>query len=184
MILFIYLMAVVLLLENCSDGSENDRRPPIRETSVPCTIEGNVMSCPDGTSYEFPEPLPGPAGERGPVGEQGPAGEPGPTGATGATGPTGATGATGATGPAGATGPQGPAGATGITYTFTNISTSSCTLIAGSSRYLKDYGIYPGASCSGPSKILDIAEGQEYWLSTSLSIIRVSGIVYRKVQNP
>ena len=111
-------------------------------------------------------------GERGATGAQGPQGIQGmvgPQGAPGAPGTNGMPGPMGPQGPQGPQGMQGPAGSSGATIAA--YSASSCTLIAGTSTYVKangsNYKLYTSSSCSSSSAFAEVSQGESYWVGSN-----------------
>ena len=111
----------------------------------------------------------GPQGVAGAVGPQGPAGAPGLNGAPGVQGPVG---------PQGPQGPQGLQGSPGSSATIAVYSSSSCTLIAGTSTYVKPNGsnfkMYSNSSCSG-SSVAEVSQGESYWVASNMLAVWASG---------
>lgn len=111
-------------------------------------------------------------GLNGAKGAKGATGAQGPQGAIGPQGLPGAQGLPGPTGPVGPQGPQGLPGADGDDdsgATITQYSSSSCTLIAGTSSYVKvsnnSVSLYTSSSCSSSSKFATVSEGESYWVA-------------------
>jgi len=118
----------------------------------------------------------GPSGVQGIPGEQGPVGPTGLTGSQGEQGPQGPAGPQGPQGPAGEQGQQGLQGATGSTgaagtgATIAVYSSSTCTLIVGSSPafYAKSGSIYDNNTCSSSHKIIELTGGADtFWVGTN-----------------
>lgn len=116
----------------------------------------------------------GEKGEKGNQGLQGVAGEPGPQGIQGLVGPQGVPGAQG---------PQGPTGSQGLpgtTVTITVYSSTSCTLIIGTTMYTKttsngnpnnptnNYSIYTTSDCHSDNKVAQVSQGESYWVSNGM----------------
>lgn len=120
-----------------------------------------------------PQGLVGAQGEQGVAGEVGPQGPQGEAGPVGAAGPQGPQGIQGIQGLAGATGSQGPAGASGTGATITAYSSSSCTLVAGSSpsHYAKSGYLYDSAGCNSNDKV-DLQEGESTWVAARVLMVR------------
>lgn len=102
------------------------------------------------------------------MGPQGPQGAMGPQGIPGL-GIPGPMGPQGPQGPQGLTGPVGPSGSGG---SITAYSSSSCTLIAGTSSYAKptgsgNYGLYSSSTCHSSSKWAEVSQGEIYYLGGS-----------------
>jgi hypothetical protein len=106
--------------------------------------------------------LDGARGRQGQQGDVGPRGLPGSPGMTGAQGPVG---------PVGQQGPQGMQGPSGSSATITSYSSSNCTLISGTSSYVKpnghNYKLYASSSCSSNSAFAEVSEGESYWVSST-----------------
>ena len=111
-------------------------------------------------------------------GENGVDGESGPQGLQGEVGPEGPQGSPGLQGPTGPMGPSGPQGLVGIPgingssgATIVNYTSSSCTLISGTTKYVKvgnnNSSIYTSTSCSGNSKVAEVSQGESYWVSNN-----------------
>lgn len=97
-----------------------------------CTVSGNVITCPDGSTTTVTNGVNGSQGATGQTGATGATGSAGATGAQGSTGATGAVGATGATGPKGATGATGATGSVGATGATGSTGATGATGAAGS----------------------------------------------------
>lgn len=111
----------------------------------------------------------GAAGPQGPAGPQGSPGALGPAGPIGQTGSQGAQGAQGPIGPVGPQGPVGPVGAVGSGATITAYSSSSCTLIVGSSPsfYAKSGSLYSKSGCSSNDKV-NTSSGDSVWVASKV----------------
>lgn len=116
----------------------------------------------------------GQPGEMGPQGEAGPQGEVGPQGVAGEAGPIGPQGPTG---PQGLPGVPGTNGTNGSSATITSYTSSSCTLVVGTSYYVKsngsNTGVYTSSSCSSSSKEFEMGEGDSMWLSTTQLAVKL-----------
>ena len=114
----------------------------------------------------------GPQGMIGPMGLMGPRGLTGAVGPAGAIGPQGIPGIAGPIGPVGPQGPQGlPGASSGSGATIKAYTQSSCTLITGTSTYMKpngnNFSLYSSSSCSNSSKFAEVSEGESYWASAN-----------------
>lgn len=129
-------------------------------------------------------------GANGLNGQAGAQGEAGPAGLQGEIGPQGTPGEAGAQGPVGPMGPQGPQGEQGEQglpgangssgATVTSYTSSNCTLVSGSSYYVKNNGsnsgIYTTSTCSSNSKVFEMGNGDAFWFSGNiLGVKLVSG---------
>lgn len=108
----------------------------------------------------------------GPMGLMGPRGLTGPVGPAGAIGPQGIQGVAGPAGPQGPQGPQGlPGASSGSGATIKAYTQSSCTLITGTSTYMKpngsNFSLYTSSSCHSSSKFAEVSEGESYWASAN-----------------
>jgi hypothetical protein len=116
-------------------------------------------------------------GQDGLIGEQGPQGDIGPQGEAGSDGSPGLPGPTGPVGSQGPQGIQGPAGSSGAT--IVSYAASSCTLIAGTSDYVKasntNFNIYSSSSCPNSDKIAEVSQGESYWVSSSALAVWSNG---------
>ena len=120
-------------------------------------------------------------GLQGERGEQGAQGAPGPQGIQGLVGPQGIPGMMGMpgpTGPQGATGATGATGSSGATIRVYNVST--CTLITGTSTYIKSNAIYSSSSCNSNTKIEELNDGESYFVSNN-SLLISSGHNFRVI---
>lgn len=141
---------------------------------VICNGENGANGLPGATGGQ------GVAGERGPrgfMGFMGFPGLPGPRGLTGATGPAGPIGPVGPAGSPGAPGAAGAAGINGLpgaagtsSVTISAYSSSSCTLVVGSSpaRYAKSGKLYESDNNGGTDcdDEVNIGDGETLWLGT------------------
>jgi hypothetical protein len=106
----------------------------------------------------------------------------GPVGPAGAIGPQGIPGVAGPVGPIGPQGPQGLPGSStsGSGATIKSYSGSSCTLITGTSMYVKatgsnNFGLYTSSSCSSSSKEHEVSQGESYWTSSNSLAVHNDG---------
>lgn len=108
--------------------------------------------------------LVGPQGLAGPQGLQGVQGTPGAIGPQGISGLPGPTGSQGATGPQGIQGPIGSSGTTIKLY-----ASSSCTLITGTTRYVKVQGsnvqFFSSSNCASNTKLAEMSQGESFWVT-------------------
>lgn len=114
----------------------------------------------------------GSQGPRGLQGEVGPRGLSGPMGLQGPVGPAGMIGPQGVQGIAGPIGPKGDTGASGSGAVIRSYSGNSCTLLTGTSMYVKgtgsnNFGLYTSSSCHSSSKEFEVSDGESYWVSSS-----------------
>ena len=95
----------------------------------------------------------------------------GPAGAPGAQGPAGTPGAQGPAGPAGPAGATGPAGGSGSSVTITVYSSSTCTLVVGSSPsfYAKSGSLYTTSTCASSSRVA-LQVGESVWIGARILI--------------
>jgi hypothetical protein len=125
--------------------------------------------------------LDGKDGEAGPQGIQG---EVGPQGEPGMQGEQGEQGEPGPTGPQGEQGLPGPTGS-GASVTVTAYTSSSCTLIAGTSRYTKPTGsnsdIYTSSSCPSYSKEFELGQGDSFWVSSDMLAVKLGSTGIRVI---
>lgn len=121
-------------------------------------------------------------GRDGEDGRDGRDGKPGPQGVAGAVGPQGEPGEQGEQGEPGPTGPQGEQGLPGPQGEGTSVSivsytSSSCALIAGTSRYTKpsgsNSGIYTNNSCHSSSKEFELSQGDSFWVSADKLAVKL-----------
>ncbi len=111
-------------------------------------------------------------GSDGAQGEQGTQGSQGDQGVQGMQGEQGLQGEQGGIGPAGPQGEQGPAGTStnGTVVSITLYQSQSCTLIAGTSFYVKlsqnNGGLYSNSSCAANTKFGEVSQGESYWVGT------------------
>lgn len=127
------------------------------------TYQNSIIACNGANGLNGQDGLPGTDGAQGEPGAQGPQGN---------AGPQGPAGADGVTGPTGAQGPAGPQGPAGTTVTITAYTSSSCTLIAGTTYYAKNSSgtsgsIYDASSCASNHKVGDVSGGDNFWLSAT-----------------
>lgn len=113
--------------------------------------------------------LVGPRGLQGLQGIQGPMGQPGDIG------PQGIQGVAGPIGPQGIQGPQGQTGAAGSSATIKSYTGSSCTLITGSSMYVKasgyNFGLYTSSNCHSSTKEYEVSQGESYFAASNVLAI-------------
>lgn len=95
----------------------------------------------------------------------------------------GTNGTNGNDGNTGATGPQGPPGSSS-SVTISSYTSSSCTLVTGSTTYTKPtgsgMGLYTSSSCHSSSKYAEVQQGEAYivagtnklavWKSTGMNV--------------
>lgn len=119
-------------------------------------------------------------GSNGLNGEPGAPGEPGPPGVAGPQGLPGI-GIPGPAGPPGPTGPQGVPGAQGppgAGATITVYNTGSCTLIAGTSYYVKGSSIYTSSSCHAWTKVANLTGADDtFWVGANKLAVQNSGCI-------
>jgi hypothetical protein len=122
----------------------------------------SIVACNGSNGLNGSDGLNGTDGGQGVPGAQGPQGEAGPQGTPGAQGLPGPIGPEGDQGPQGIQGPAGPSGASITVY-----SSNSCTLIAGTSFYVKSGDLYTSSSCSSASKVIDMNDSNSsFWVGT------------------
>lgn len=171
------------------------------QDGVSCTLSsvenGVQLSCSDETSfivYNGINGLDGISGQDGLDGENGITGQSGQDGTNGTDGLSctveqlengaiincnnstatvlnGTDGQNGDDGVDGAGGQDGQNGSNAVA-TITNYSSSSCTLIVGTTVYTKpsgsgNRGLYTSNTCSSNSKYAEVSQGEAYWVSTS-----------------
>jgi hypothetical protein len=128
-----------------------------------CSVNNSgLVSCTDGSSYQIPDPVDGAVGPMGPVGPVGPAG------------------------PAGTSGPPGSDGSNGddgTTWAFTYQTNSPCTQVSGTTKWVNNSTIYSSNACDNSVKLGTIGEGSWFWLTTSIVLVRIDGIIYRGQSN-
>lgn len=123
-------------------------------------------------------------GENGVAGQQGIPGEQGPQGLVGPQGPPGTQGLPGPQGPPGAPGAPGLPGApgsSGMTATITEYSSPNCTMITGTTTYIKignqNASLYSTSNCASNSKFAEVSQGESYWAASRSLAVWTSNLV-------
>jgi hypothetical protein len=152
-----------------NDSYEADEGDLYQNSLVVCNGRNGAKGERGYTGSQGPRGL---TGEVGPRGLAGPQGIQGPVGVAGSIGPQGIQGMPGPMGPQGLQGPQGlPGTSSGSGASIKSYTQSSCTLITGTSTYMKasnnNFGLYSSSNCSSSSKFAEVSEGESYWASSN-----------------
>lgn len=155
-----------------NDNFESDEGDIYQNSLVVCNGRNGQRGERGATGSQGPQGAQGAVGPKGLTGPQGVQGNVGPAGAIG---PQGVQGIPGQMGPQGLQGPQGLSGAAGSSATIKSYTASSCTLITGTSMYVKSNGynfaLYTSSSCNSSTKQYELSEGESIFVSsTSLAV--------------
>lgn len=171
------VVLAAMLMVGCAVDTETVRviKGADGKDGVSCTlseVEGGVsLSCSDETSFTIYH------GQNGQNGENGNDGlscsvEQLEGGAEITCGDSSAIVLNGTDGQDGQDGEDGENGSDGGGVTITSYSGNSCTLIAGSSVYVKkgnnNAGLYTSSSCHSRTKYAEVSQGEAYWVSTNM----------------